>query len=424
LRPVIFDATHLVVRQGRRTPTGIDRVDQMYGAHFARSDAFVAAVQVLNPFARTLRRATLEHYSDSLAELWRGEQDPEADPAFRAWRGFITSNGQLAGTQIEFPVAINSLPSLVSGAAARLFKHDRGVALPMNALLLSVSQNPFLVRCLSRFLTKRPDLKPIFLLHDLIPIDHPEFFPPGRAQQFSDMLEIMFNHAAAFIATSEYVAGRLRDEMVRRNRSSVPICVAPLPPPPEFLRGGPFQQRYADSRYVVMLGTFEPRKNHWLMLNIWHRMIENGDHPPKLVIVGARGWEAEVSEDLLRRTPELRGHVLHVSGMSDAALRVVISHARALVMPSFEEGFGMPVVEAASVGTPVIASSHPVFAEVSQGRARQVDALDGPGWRNAVLDVAGPASSVTKDACMPLAGFKPSTPAQYFASVTDFMEGI
>ena len=112
----------------------------------------------------------------------------------------------------------------------------------------------------------------------------------------------------------------------------------------------------AASPYFVVLGTIEPRKNHLLLLNIWRRLAEQQRSPPKLVIIGTRGWENEQVLDVLDRSVLVRPHVVEGSGMGDRGLMRLLANARALLMPSFAEGYGLPVVEALSLGTPVVAS--------------------------------------------------------------------
>src|SRR5205823_1812943 len=109
--------------------------------------------------------------------------------------------------------------------------------------------------------------------------------------------------------------------------------------------------------YFVVLSTIEPRKNHELLLRLWQRLAErHGAAAPRLVLVGHRGWENDAVFKLL---DSLRGnspHVVECPDLDDAALAAVLRGARALLSPSFAEGFGLPVVEALALGTPAIAS--------------------------------------------------------------------
>jgi glycosyltransferase involved in cell wall biosynthesis len=106
-----------------------------------------------------------------------------------------------------------------------------------------------------------------------------------------------------------------------------------------------------------MCGTLEPRKNHLTILNVWRELLARlGQAAPRLILVGERGWENENILDLLERCRPLRGHVLEVAGLTTPAFKRLLKGARALLMPSFAEGYGLPVAEALAVGTPVLAS--------------------------------------------------------------------
>jgi glycosyltransferase involved in cell wall biosynthesis len=109
---------------------------------------------------------------------------------------------------------------------------------------------------------------------------------------------------------------------------------------------------------------------------------------PRLVVIGRRGWENEQIVDMLERCPALVGHVEELNGCPDVRLSALLRGARALLMPSFAEGYGMPVAEALSVGTPVLSSDLPALREVGEDVPDYLDPLDGPGWRAAILDHA------------------------------------
>ncbi|HTR12062.1 MAG TPA: glycosyltransferase, partial [Roseiarcus sp.] len=135
----------------------------------------------------------------------------------------------------------------------------------------------------------------------------------------------------------------------------------------------------------VMLGTIEPRKNHLLLLHLWRALVRADSNAPRLALVGVRGWENEQVADMLDRSSALRDHVLEIRGLASADLVELLCGARALLMPSFDEGYGLPLVEALSLGTPVVVSDIPVFHEVTQGCATFLSPLSGEAWGEVIL---------------------------------------
>ena len=175
----------------------------------------------------------------------------------------------------------------------------------------------------------------------------------------------------------------------------------------------------ADS-YFICVGTIEPRKNHLLLLNLWRAMAGKlpRDAVPRLIIVGRRGWENEQVIDMLERCTALQGHVEELNGCSDQRLQELLRGARALLLPSFAEGYGMPVAESLSVGTPVICSDLPALREAGGDVPDFLDPLDGPAWSAHILDHfrAGPLHSAQKQR---LAQWRPPSWEDHIAIVCE-----
>jgi len=139
------------------------------------------------------------------------------------------------------------------------------------------------------------------------------------------------------------------------------------------------------------VGTIEPRKNHLLLLNLWRHMAETlpSDRIPRLIIVGRRGWENEQVVDMLERCAALQGHVVELNGCSDRQMHELLRGARALLLPSFAEGYGMPVAEALSTNIPVLCSDLPALREAGGSAPDYLDPLDGLAWRTHIIDYYG-----------------------------------
>ncbi len=175
--------------------------------------------------------------------------------------------------------------------------------------------------------------------------------------------------------------------------------------------------------YFVVIGTIEPRKNHLLLLHIWRRMVEQlGSKAPILMIAGRRGWENENILDLLDRCPALARHVIECSALSDDSLAELIGGARALLMPSFAEGFGLPVAEALALGTPVLCSDIPALRETGGAVPDYIDPLDAPAWQAAIMDYADPASIWRGAQLRRMPGWRPIRWADHVAAAVAFLD--
>jgi len=207
--------------------------------------------------------------------------------------------------------------------------------------------------------------------------------------------------------------------MADRGRAGIPILVAPLPPPAH--GASHIQDNGSAPPYYVVVGTIEARKNHLLLLNVWRSLARGPGPAPRLVVVGARGWDSEQALDLLERSRLLAPHVMEVSGLGTPGLQRLIGGARALLAPSFEEGYGLPIAEALAVGTPVVASDIPVFREISQGQALLLDPTDGPAWRAMIAEMTADKSPLREKWRAAAARYRAPDWGGYFAEVERFL---
>jgi len=265
-------------------------------------------------------------------------------------------------------------------------------------------------------------LRALFFLHDLIPITHPEYSRPGEDQQHERRLYTMLSAGTAIIVNSRSTQ-RTLETYASARELRLPRCeVVPLAP---MRLPVPARERPLAGNYFVVLGTIEPRKNHWMLLHLWRQLADQlGPAAPRLVLIGQRGWECEQVTDLLERCHSLRGLVIEEPKCSDSRLATWLHHAQALLFPSFVEGYGMPLPEALTAGVPVIASDLPVFRESAGEIPDYLDPLDGAGWKAAVLDYAKPDSQRRQAQLARMIGFQTPTWESHFAAVDDLIEHI
>ncbi len=270
---------------------------------------------------------------------------------------------------------------------------------------------------------QRKNLRPLFMVHDLIPITHPEYCRPGEGGRHAARMDAVLNAAAAIVTNSQATLDELSAYAGSRALRLPPAAAALLAPPHQFLPAGPPPLTHP---YFVIVSTIEPRKNHWMLLQIWRRLVERHgmEQAPRLVVIGQRGWECENVVDLLERCQELRGVVTELPACSDSELVTWLRHARALLFPSFCEGYGLPLVEAMALGTPVIASNLGVFREIAGDIPEYLDPLDGLGWQTAIEDYCQPASRCRDAQLGRLQHRSLPTWDKHFAAVDRLLEGL
>ena len=231
---------------------------------------------------------------------------------------------------------------------------------------------------------ERHQVRAVFLIHDLIPVTHPQFCRRGEAGKHERRISNALMSASGIIANSEATLKAISNFASRKNLSMPPATIA-------WISGPELPQRVIPRErprpYLVTVGTIEARKNHILLLRVWESLVARlGEAAPDLVIIGQRGWEAEDVTAVLDHPQSLYGHVHELGRCDDEELASWLAGARALLMPSFAEGFGLPVIEALELGTPVIATDLSVYREIVGDIPTYLDPLDQAAWERAIRD--------------------------------------
>jgi len=243
------------------------------------------------------------------------------------------------------------------------------------------------------------------MVHDVIPLDYPEFTRPDTAERFEHELKATALACDALIYNSADTAART-DRWLQKwgaTPASLPILlgVDPLP--------APAPAPLADPAEFVILGTIEPRKNHGLLLDIWPEIDAH------LHIVGQRGWRNEAVFSTLDTSPMIGKTVFEHTGLDDTALAARLGRARALLFPSFAEGFGYPLIEALQMRLPVICADLPCFREIAGDLPTYLPADDKAAWRAAITAAArSPRENIPENLDFP-------TWNQHFAKLDMFL---
>lgn len=229
----------------------------------------------------------------------------------------------------------------------------------------------------------------LIYIHDLIPIDYPEYQRPGTRNRFENFLREVTRGPTRFLANSADTAARLAVHVERSGgprrdieilMPSVSVCARK----PASVRPDVARILSSDRPFFLCVGTIEARKNHLLLLTLWREMA-GLEAPPLLVLAGRRGWESEMVVDMLERCAAIAPHVAEFGDLTDGEVSALMRRTAALLLPSFAEGLGVPLLEAAALGAPAIVSNLPALREIAPPDTLFLHPLDGLGWRDVIL---------------------------------------
>lgn len=202
----------------------------------------------------------------------------------------------------------------------------------------------------------------IYTIHDVIPLSE-HALTPIRSKRHRRLLQRVASQADLLVTVSEIA----RTEIIRTLGCDPAFVVNTSQAVSVESQADPIAEIGGARDYFLFCGSIEPRKNLARLAEAYDR---SGARRP-LVIVGPDGWRAESIHKML-------GHaqIVVLPFQSRDRLVALMKHARGLLFPSLSEGFGLPVIEAMALGTPVMTSSFGATAEVSGGAALLIDPYD------------------------------------------------
>jgi len=228
----------------------------------------------------------------------------------------------------------------------------------------------------------------IVLIHDVIPLDYPQYSRPEVTERFQGDLERVGRFADRVIYNSELTQrdaeryfqgwGRMPEGVVAHLGIDMPS-------------GGASFLAASERPSFCVVGTIEPRKNHLMLLEIWQGFAATlpAEEVPELHIMGRRGWNNENVFKILDTDPMIGVHVFEHNSMSDSELQEQLAKCWATLFPSFAEGFGLPLVEAALLGVPVICGENAIYREILGDYPLYLNVDNSYRWSQRILGRAG-----------------------------------
>lgn len=380
--PILFDASRLIWRQWtRRLPTGIDRVCLAYLEYF-------------HPRARAVIQ-------------------------FRQFRRLLDRKGSARLFELLLSGSSRFRSELVTTLMATAV---RAATSNTGQVYLNVGHTGLNSPHLGSWLSES-GLRPVFLIHDLIPITHPQYCREGESARHKLRMETALRSASGLIFNS---AATQRDlaQFASDHGIATPHSLIAWLGTDTATTNPPADKGSSKRPYFVMIGTIEARKNHLLLLDVWREIVGRlGDQAPDLIIIGQRGWEAAEAIAILDNPGPLGGHVRELAGCDDDQMGRILAGARAMLMPSFIEGFGLPVIESLQQGVPVIASDLPVFREIAGGIPTYLDPYDRAAWINTIIGYSIDGTERQRQLSQ-IAEFKAPTWANHFSLIEDFLQTL
>ncbi|WP_398471781.1 glycosyltransferase family 4 protein [Tardiphaga sp.] len=266
------------------------------------------------------------------------------------------------------------------------FGRPAAQVLPPHSIYLNVGQLLFFKPTVA-WLAQRPDITSVVMLHDVIPIEHPTHHVKLGVHLHRAIVRNAIAFSDGLIVPTHFV----RDSLVRVDRrfGELPIHVERLPVTAAFLARQKPDEDLQRVGYYLACGAIEAHKNHVVLLQAWKKWMEvDNAGVPRLIIAGKLSPTSEVVLDFLAKNPALERKVSVVSDLSTPAIRALMANAKAVLMPSIAEGFGLPIVEALAQGTMVVASDTPAHREAGEsGLVIYTSPTDFQSWFTAIQSV-------------------------------------
>lgn len=217
---------------------------------------------------------------------------------------------------------------------------------------------------------------PVAFIHDVMPVIHPAWFNSDHIAVFTDWLDAHLAHSQLFLTNSRRTAQDLA-EVAARSGQDRQLEIVPVPLGADYpvAAPSPVDLPEAMGRFLLVVGTIEPRKNQETVLDAFDALRE--DHPDLgLVLVGKEGWLVDDLVRRIRRHPELGRRLLWLGGLDDSELAWLYDNAFLSITPSRYEGLGVPVMEALDRGCATLSSNAGALPEAAGDAAEMFDPDD------------------------------------------------
>jgi len=236
--------------------------------------------------------------------------------------------------------------------------------------------------------------KVITLIHDLLPYKYPQFFTGNITKVFPEWLSQVTRNSDQIVCTSQHVKNDLLAYGIIENIGKE-MRISIVPPGAEIIetvdesdiRNDLLTIFSTDQPIFSMISTIEPRKGHRTVLDAFENLWKEG-WPFFLIFAGKIGWSKEDTIFRIQNHPEKKKRFFFIENPSDCEVNLIYQHSKAIIAASHDEGFGLPIIEAALHQVPTIARDIPVFREVVGEGAFYFQSQGTPTLESQILEMS------------------------------------
>jgi glycosyltransferase involved in cell wall biosynthesis len=352
---------------------------------------------VVNQLAALGQKTGIGHYTSQLLRCLRACSAPgEIESYPEGWLRYSRESFTRIRPYLEGSRPAGQAPTIGRAARVGWRSHAVGIVRQVGRSLTGThfrwtcAQQGYNVYHETNFIPLPCDKPTIATIHDLSVLLHPEWHPIDRVRYFEKHFHAGLKRCVHFLAISEHA----RQEVIRslhlppEKVTRTYMGIRPgLGPRPQQEVWATLKRLGLPERYLLYLGTIEPRKNVLTLLRAYCALPEKVRTRWPLLLAGGWGWNTDAVAEYYHGVAKHRG-VIHVGYVADEDVPALYTGARALAYPSIYEGFGLPPIEMMACGGAVLAGTAGAIVETVGRKADLIPPRDIDGWRAALLRVS------------------------------------
>ena len=354
---VYYDVTRLISRRNTPFATGIDRVDLEYiKQHISCPKVNLNCIALIDNEVQLIELSVINQYLQNLSKAWSGDKLKESAGEV------LRINGNLPSSRLD-RIKLKYLGNLKIDR--NIFQKNReGIPYYFNAShigILSLNRRVF-----EHFMNQF-DGRFITFIHDLIPLCNMTLSTKTAFRKLGNYLNNSLEVGGIRIFNSIYTSNQFHKYFrIKYDRENTFIQYPHIAKWGNGIIRSSINQ-ISNTSYFITVGTIEARKNHLMLLEIFNELNEKHNLSElKLIIIGKRGWKNSYTLSLLDEIKSKSNFIIEINDANDAEVKLLEKNAKALLFPSIEEGFNLPLCDSLNLPSFKLVSDIKVHREIAK----------------------------------------------------------